>query len=104
MGLLAAGRGNDEILKALPYLEADDIREALAGTGSGATAVYVPSWLSVTPAPRALSGIGIAAPRPPTELLPLSVLVNSRVFHATCRNSRLAPVVVCVHAGSVFRS
>ena len=30
VGLLAAGRSTDEILKAYPYLEADDIREALA--------------------------------------------------------------------------
>ncbi len=30
VGLLAAGRTPDEILKAYPYLEADDIREALA--------------------------------------------------------------------------
>ena len=30
VGLLASGRTSDEILKAYPYLEADDIREALA--------------------------------------------------------------------------
>jgi hypothetical protein len=30
VGLLAAGRTSEEILKAYPYLEADDIREALA--------------------------------------------------------------------------
>ncbi len=30
VGLLAAGRSTDEILKAYPYLEEDDIREALA--------------------------------------------------------------------------
>jgi uncharacterized protein (DUF433 family) len=30
IGLLAAGRSADEVLKAYPYLEADDIREALA--------------------------------------------------------------------------
>ncbi len=30
VGLLAAGRTREEILKAYPYLEADDIREALA--------------------------------------------------------------------------
>ncbi len=30
VGLLAAGRTPDEILTAYPYLEADDIREALA--------------------------------------------------------------------------
>jgi uncharacterized protein (DUF433 family) len=30
VGLLAAGHTHDEILKAYPYLEADDIREALA--------------------------------------------------------------------------
>jgi uncharacterized protein (DUF433 family) len=28
--LVAAGRSRDEILKAYPYLEEDDIREALA--------------------------------------------------------------------------
>ena len=30
VGLLAAGRSRDEILKAYPYLEPDDIDEALA--------------------------------------------------------------------------
>ena len=30
VGLLAAGRTSDEILMAYPYLEPDDIREALA--------------------------------------------------------------------------
>ena len=30
IGLLAAGRTEAEILEAYPYLEADDIREALA--------------------------------------------------------------------------
>jgi len=30
VGLLAAGRTIDEILKAYPYLEAEDIREALS--------------------------------------------------------------------------
>ena len=30
VGLLAAGHSEDEILKAYPYLERDDIREALA--------------------------------------------------------------------------
>jgi len=30
VGLVAAGRSLDEILAAYPYLEADDIREALA--------------------------------------------------------------------------
>ncbi|HLA86438.1 MAG TPA: DUF433 domain-containing protein [Anaerolineales bacterium] len=29
IGLIAAGHNNEEILKAYPYLEADDIREAL---------------------------------------------------------------------------
>ena len=29
IGLIAAGHTNEEILKAYPYLEADDIREAL---------------------------------------------------------------------------
>ena len=29
IGLLAAGRSHEEILKAYPYLEADDIAEAL---------------------------------------------------------------------------
>ena len=30
LGLLAAGRSESEILSAYPYLEADDIRDALA--------------------------------------------------------------------------
>jgi uncharacterized protein (DUF433 family) len=30
LGLLAAGKTNEEILEAYPYLERDDIREALA--------------------------------------------------------------------------
>ena len=30
VGLLAAGRSEDEILNAYPYLEADDVRAALA--------------------------------------------------------------------------
>jgi uncharacterized protein (DUF433 family) len=30
VGLLAAGKSSEEILKAYPYLELDDIREALA--------------------------------------------------------------------------
>ena len=30
IGLIAAGHDNQEILKAYPYLEAEDIREALA--------------------------------------------------------------------------
>jgi uncharacterized protein (DUF433 family) len=30
VGLLAAGRTSEEILRAYPYLEAEDIREALA--------------------------------------------------------------------------
>ena len=30
VGLLAAGRGRDEILKAYPYLEPEDIDQALA--------------------------------------------------------------------------
>jgi len=30
VGLLASGRTDDEILRAYPYLEAEDIREALA--------------------------------------------------------------------------
>lgn len=30
LGLLAAGRTQDEILKAYPYLEAEDLRAALA--------------------------------------------------------------------------
>jgi uncharacterized protein (DUF433 family) len=30
VGLLAAGRAEQEILKAFPYLEAEDLREALA--------------------------------------------------------------------------
>jgi len=34
LGLLAAGRTNEEILQAYPYLEADDIRAALSYTAS----------------------------------------------------------------------
>ena len=30
VGLVAAGRSDDEILRLYPYLEADDIREALS--------------------------------------------------------------------------
>jgi uncharacterized protein (DUF433 family) len=30
LGLLASGKSNEEILEAYPYLERDDIREALA--------------------------------------------------------------------------
>jgi uncharacterized protein (DUF433 family) len=30
LGLLAAGKSNDEVVEAYPYLERDDIREALA--------------------------------------------------------------------------
>jgi uncharacterized protein (DUF433 family) len=30
IGLMAAGRSHEEILAAYPYLEADDLREALA--------------------------------------------------------------------------
>ena len=30
IGLLSAGRGRDEILRAYPYLEAEDIDQALA--------------------------------------------------------------------------
>lgn len=30
IGLIAAGRTTDEILRAYPYLEAEDLREALA--------------------------------------------------------------------------
>lgn len=30
VGLVASGRSDDEILAAYPYLEAEDIREALA--------------------------------------------------------------------------
>jgi uncharacterized protein (DUF433 family) len=30
IGLIAAGRTQDEILRAYPYLEAEDLREALA--------------------------------------------------------------------------
>jgi uncharacterized protein (DUF433 family) len=30
LGLLAAGKSNEEILEAYPYLERDDIRESLA--------------------------------------------------------------------------
>jgi uncharacterized protein (DUF433 family) len=34
LGLLAAGRTNEEILQAYPYLEADDIRAALSYAAS----------------------------------------------------------------------
>jgi uncharacterized protein (DUF433 family) len=30
LGLLAAGHGEDQVLEAYPYLEAEDIRQALA--------------------------------------------------------------------------
>lgn len=30
VGLIAAGRGVDEVLEAYPYLEQDDVREALS--------------------------------------------------------------------------
>jgi len=42
VGLLAAGRSTDEILKAYPYLEADDIREALAYAACRAEEQEVP--------------------------------------------------------------
>jgi hypothetical protein len=59
--------------------------------------------LGTTLGARALTGIGIAAPRAPTVLARLSVLVKSRVFQAICRNSRLTPAPV-VQAGSVLMS
>jgi uncharacterized protein (DUF433 family) len=42
VGLLAAGRSTDEILKAYPYLEKDDIRGALADAAWRAKEQEVP--------------------------------------------------------------
>ena len=42
LGLLAAGRTNEEILQAYPYLEADDIRAALAYAAWRAEEVELP--------------------------------------------------------------
>ena len=42
VGLLAAGRTEQEILKAYPYLEAEDLREALAYAAWRAEEVEVP--------------------------------------------------------------
>ena len=42
VGLLGAGRSTDDILKAYPYLEADDIREALAYTAWRAEEQEIP--------------------------------------------------------------
>ena len=42
LGLLAAGRTTEEILCAYPYLEADDIREALAYGAWRAEEIDVP--------------------------------------------------------------
>ncbi len=42
VGLLAAGRTEEEILKAYPYLEKEDLREALACTAWRAEEIEVP--------------------------------------------------------------
>ena len=42
VGLLAAGRTEQEILKAYPYLEAEDLREALAYAAWRVEEVEVP--------------------------------------------------------------
>jgi len=42
VGLLAAGRTEDEILKAYPYLEKEDLREALAYAAWRAEEVEIP--------------------------------------------------------------
>lgn len=42
VGLLAAGRQRDEILQAYPYLEADDINQALAYAAWRAEEVELP--------------------------------------------------------------
>jgi uncharacterized protein (DUF433 family) len=42
VGLLAAGRTHEEILQAFPYLEADDIRAALAYAASRTEEVELP--------------------------------------------------------------
>ena len=42
VGLLAAGRTEDEILKAYPYLELEDLRQALAYAAWRAEEVEVP--------------------------------------------------------------
>lgn len=42
VGLLAAGRTEQEILKAYPYLEPDDLREALAYAAWRAEEVEIP--------------------------------------------------------------
>ena len=42
VGLFAAGRTEQEILKAYPYLEAEDLREALAYAAWRAEEVEVP--------------------------------------------------------------
>jgi hypothetical protein len=42
VGLVAAGRTRDEILREYPYLEAEDIAEALSYEAWGAEAVVAP--------------------------------------------------------------
>jgi len=42
VGLLAAGRTEEEILKAYPYLEKEDLREALAYAAWRAEEIEVP--------------------------------------------------------------
>lgn len=42
VGLMAAGHSHEEILKAYPYLEAEDLREALAYAAWRAEEVEIP--------------------------------------------------------------
>lgn len=42
IGLLAVGRSNDEILKAYPYLEMEDLRQALSYAAWRAEEVDIP--------------------------------------------------------------
>ncbi len=42
IGLIAAGHDNKEILKAYPYLEAEDIREALTYTARRVEEIELP--------------------------------------------------------------
>jgi uncharacterized protein (DUF433 family) len=42
VGLIAAGHDNQEILKGYPYLEAEDIREALAYAAWGVEGIELP--------------------------------------------------------------
>jgi uncharacterized protein (DUF433 family) len=42
VGLMAAGHSNEEILKAYPYLEPEDLREALAYAAWRAEEIEIP--------------------------------------------------------------